>query len=308
MPNGHMETIVPSLFFKPELVQYERERLELSDGDFLDLDWVRGGFKRLIILSHGMEGSTSRHYMVRSADYFYHRDWDILAWNTRGCGGEMNRRLILTHHGFHVDLKEVIDHALTRDYDQIVLVGMSMGGSLSSKFLCEEEVDSRIAGAVCFSVTGDMKDMIDQVELKKNWIYKSSFLKQVKEKVRLMGEFHSGKVDMDLLEETKTFWDFHRNFTIPINQFKNLDDFYFQSSVNNYLPKLQKPTLIVNALNDPILGEACHPVSIANTTELLTLETPEKGGHLGFTVRKSKYSYMETRATEFIKETLGIDT
>lgn len=308
MPNGHMETIVPSLFFKPELVQYERERLELSDGDFLDLDWVKGGFKRLIILSHGMEGSTSRHYIVRSADYFHKRDWDILAWNTRGCGGEMNRRLILTHHGFHVDLKEVIDYALTKNYDQIVLVGMSMGGSLSSKYLSEEEVDPRIAGAVCFSVTGDMKDMIDQVELKKNWIYKSSFLKQVKEKVRLMGELHPGKVNTDLLEETKSFWDFHRNFTIPINQFKDLEDFYFQSSANNYLPKLQKPTLIVNALNDPILGEACYPVSIANDTKLLTLETPEMGGHLGFTVRKSKYSYMETRAAEFIRETLGIDT
>ena len=90
--NGHLETIIPSIFNKVEGISYMRERMDLVDGDFLDLDWLKNDNKRLMIISHGMEGSTERHYVMRAAKFFHHKGWDILAWNNRGCGGEINRR------------------------------------------------------------------------------------------------------------------------------------------------------------------------------------------------------------------------
>ena len=89
--NGHWETIIPSTFRKITDVAYQRERLELADGDFLDLDWLKQSSAKLVIISHGLEGSSERHYAKGMAKFFYRHGWDALAWNCRGCSGEMNR-------------------------------------------------------------------------------------------------------------------------------------------------------------------------------------------------------------------------
>lgn len=140
MVNRHMETIIPSMFFKVDDIIYDRERLELSDGDFLDLDWLTGKKKKenLIVLSHGLEGSSDRYYIKRAARYFHERGWDILAWNCRSCSGEMNRLPRFYHHGDTEDLSKVIDHVLKSSYKKVILIGYSMGGSMSLKYLGEE--------------------------------------------------------------------------------------------------------------------------------------------------------------------------
>lgn len=89
--NSYVETIVPSLFYNVNSVPYERERLELDDGDFLDLDWLKNNNNRVIIISHGLEGDSARHYIKRFAHFFHQKGWDIIAWNYRSCSGEMNR-------------------------------------------------------------------------------------------------------------------------------------------------------------------------------------------------------------------------
>src|SRR5215510_13761043 len=120
--NGHIETIVPSTFRKIDGVAYVRERLELSDGDFLDLDWLKSDSRNLMIFSHGLEGNSERHYCKGMAKYFFQRGWDALIWNCRGCSGEMNRLPRFYHHGATEDLRAVIEHAIRKGYRFLTLV------------------------------------------------------------------------------------------------------------------------------------------------------------------------------------------
>jgi predicted alpha/beta-fold hydrolase len=94
--------------------EYLRERLELSDGDFLDLDWMSEKRDQLVIITHGLEGNSERHYSKGVARYFFQRGWDALAWNCRGCSGEMNRLPRFYHHGATEDLSAVIEHAIQK--------------------------------------------------------------------------------------------------------------------------------------------------------------------------------------------------
>lgn len=128
--NGHFETIVPSIFRKIIGVNYQRERMDTPDGDFLDLDWSRVGSANLLIISHGLEGSSERHYARGLAKLFNQNGYDVLAWNNRSCSGEMNIQPVLYHHGSSYDLKTVIDHVEnTNAYSSYYLVGISMGGA-----------------------------------------------------------------------------------------------------------------------------------------------------------------------------------
>lgn len=134
--NGHLQTIIPSLTRKVTGIPYERERLVLTDGDFVDLDWIKAGKSRLVVLTHGLEGDSNRQYIRGTAKLFAQHNYDVLAWNCRSCSGEMNQAFRLYNHGEIGDLGEVIDHALrTIGYQEVVLVGYSMGGNITLKYL-----------------------------------------------------------------------------------------------------------------------------------------------------------------------------
>ena len=303
MINGHMETIIPSMFFKVEEVDYQRERLELPDTDFLDLDWLENANDRLIILSHGLEGSSERYYVKRSAKYFAERGWDVLAWNCRSCSGEMNRLPRFYHHGDSDDLGHVIDHALKRDYSKVVLMGYSMGGSMSLKYLGEERPrDERIIAAATFSVPVNLKDSSDQLEKKGNKIYEKRFLKKLKEKIRLKAEQHPDKISTGGLDEMKDFNEFHERYTVPLHGFNSIQQFFDSSTCDQYLDRISVPVLIGNAFNDPMLGEKCYPYKLASESNQVHLEVSKNGGHVGFTYMNRSYSWMESRAEQFINE------
>ena len=132
--NGHLESIFPALFRKVNNVKFERERLTLFDGDFVDLDWLNSNSRQLVILTHGLEGDSSCQYILGMARMFSDHHWDVLAWMCRSCSGEMNRAFRMYHHGEISDIGEVIQHALkTKNYEKIILIGFSMGGNISMK-------------------------------------------------------------------------------------------------------------------------------------------------------------------------------
>jgi len=300
LPGAHLETIIPSVFFKIEGVHYTRERLELSDGDFVDLDWLKGGFSKLIILSHGLEGSSDRHYMKRPAKFFHQRGWDVLAWNCRGCSGELNRLPKTYHHGFIDDLSAVIDHALAQGYQEVVLVGFSMGGNFTLKYLGvkADKLDTRIKAAVGFSVPCHLEDSSAEINKKQNRFYEKRFLRKLKAKIdQKVPQFPELAADWSQIND---FSDFNRRFTLPIYGFETEQAFYDQARSDVYLPKIKIPTLLVNALNDPMLGGRNYPYDFANQAENVWLETPQLGGHVGFTLRGDEFSWMEYRVEEFV--------
>lgn len=290
------------MFFKVKEELYStRERLELLDGDFLDIDRIVAGNKRCILLSHGLEGDSGRYYVKRTAKYFHERSWDIAAWNCRSCSGEMNRLPRFYHHGDTPDLDEVINHLLESGYEQLILMGYSMGGSLTLKYLGEAKRDPRIIGAVTFSVPCNLKDSSVQLTLKENQIYEKRFVKKLIEKLKLKAAIDDG-IDLSNIESIHDFDTFHDLYTAPLHGFIDREDFFKQATCDQFLSSISVPTLIVNALNDPMLGEGCYPFEIATQSPNVYLETPKRGGHVGFSLLGSAHSYIELRAESFINE------
>jgi uncharacterized protein len=304
--NGHWETIVPSTFRKIKDVAYERERLELSDGDFLDLDWLKNKGEnknktsKLVIISHGLEGSSERHYSKGMAKYFSQRGWEAIAWNCRGCSGEMNR---FYHHGATEDLNEVVQHAINKNqYDTIALVGLSMGGSLTIKYFGENggKLSSVIKAGVTFSVPCNLGSSARELDKPEKKFYLNRFLKKLDKKIKEKSKAFPELISHEDFDRIKSFREFDNSYTAPLHGFKDADDFYQRASSGNYIAAIQLPTLIVNALNDPFLPPACFPFEMTENHKYVSLETPKYGGHVGFTLAGKEENWMEVRAFEFI--------
>ena len=303
--NKHLETIIPSIFRKIEGVSYRRERMELVDGDFLDIDWstAKSTTDKLVIVTHGLEGNSDRHYVKGTVKLFNENGWDALAWNCRSCSGEMNRNLRMYHHGDIEDIQTVIEHAILQEkYEQIHLVGFSMGGNITLKYLGVNgyNVPSGVKGGVAISAPCDLTSSAALLDEPKSYFYKRKFYTRLAEKMRLKAEQYPGVIDIARLSEVKSWRDFDDLFSAPINGFKDAQDFYDQASAINYLEGIQRPTLIINALNDPILTPECYPTKIARTHPYVFLETPEKGGHVSFMLSGEEYAWMDLRTLEFI--------
>jgi len=302
LPSAHLETIIPSMFYQVKGVNYTRERLELDDGDFLDLDWCRAGYRRLMILSHGLEGNAYRPYIMRPAKYFHAKGWDILAWNCRGCSGEINRLAQSYHHGDIADITTVIEYALKHEYEEIVLVGFSMGGNMQLKYLGTHgtHVDRRITAAVGFSVPCHLEDSAREIEKKSNRIYLKRFLGKLQAKLEMKAEkYPELKFNW---EQIHSFQDFNRAYTLPVYGFASEEAFYQQARTDHLLENIAVPTLMVNAWNDPMLGGQNFPIKEVKNAPLVTLETPKVGGHVGFSKSGSDFSWMELRTNSFLEE------
>ncbi len=303
--NGHAETIIPSVLRKIEGVQYERERLELLDGDFLDLDWIKNKNDQLVIISHGLEGSSDRHYVKGMADYFSQHQWDALAWNCRSCSGEMNRLPRFYHHGDAQDLKAVIDHAIeNKKYSRIVLIGFSMGGSMTLRYLGEnpDVVPDTVKGAVTFSVPCDLVSSVNELNKSSRSFYRDRFLKKLGKKIEIKSKVFPDLITHEGFEQIKSFHAFDTRYTAPLHHFKDADDFYVRGSCKPFLSTIQMPTLIVNAANDPFLTAPCYPKEIAASSAFLYLEIPKRGGHVGFSLSNSKTNWMELRSLQFVNQ------
>lgn len=300
--NGHLQTILPGSFRKIEGVDYERERFELSDGDFVDLDWLDAGSRKLVVLSHGLEGNSQRSYVKGMAKIFMQSGWDVLAWNCRSCSGEMNRAFRLYSHGEIGDLDEVIHHALkTKDYEQIALVGFSMGGSITLKYLGVhgKNLLEPITHGVAFSTPCDVKSASEVLNKRSNRIYYNRFLKKLTKKLEHKAATFPDKIDLSNLNKIKVWRDFDEFYSAPLCGCPDAEGFYEQSSAKNYMNGITIPTLLVNAQNDPILAPACFPVELCEKHPHVYLEMPKQGGHVGFEQRNKPFMWSEYRALEF---------
>jgi predicted alpha/beta-fold hydrolase len=300
--NGHLQTILPAVLRKIEIA-YERERITLSDGDFLDLDWLDNQSKHLVVLSHGLEGNSDRQYVKGMAEAFQEQGWDVLAWNCRSCSGEMNRALRLYNHGDVNDIEEVMNHVLkTKKYEKIALIGFSMGGSITLKYMGVhgKALPDPIVAGIAFSSPCDLKDSIRILEAPSNWLYKRKFMRNLKAKILKKAEQFPDQIDTSKFNEIKEWRDFDEHFSAPINGYDSPEDFYYRASAKNFMYGIKRPALLVNAQNDPILTPACSPKDICKDHPFLYLETPKYGGHVGFGVKGQKYAWSETRALEFV--------
>ncbi len=298
--NGHLCTMFPALFRKPKLIKdYRRERIDTNDNDFLDLDWMDHKKEKVVIISHGLEGHTDRQYVVGMANQFFQAGFDVVAWSYRGCSEEINRHLRMYHSGATYDLDEVVKHVEAQGFKHIYLVGFSLGGNLTLKYLGEYNRDS-IKAAVAFSVPLDLHTGSIKIAQRKNWIYTRRFLRSLKKKVAMKQEQFPDQVSMEPFKKIKTLMDFDDAYTAPLHGFRDAIDYYQKSSSRDFLKDINVPTLVVNAMNDPFLSEECLDHSLFESLDTVHFETPNHGGHVGFVTRNMKGKYWsEKRALAF---------
>jgi len=307
LKHGHSATILTSFFPAPAATWTSGERLELPDGDFLDLAWLQSGQRRLAILSHGLEGSLNAPYIRGMARQLQSNQWDVLAWNYRGCGNIPNRLLRSYHSGESGDLRRIISHA-AQQYPQIILIGFSLGGNITLKYLGEAPSHPAVQAGIAISAPVDLASSARQLDGRRsNRLYQARFLKTLRQKTLVKASLFPGQVDTARLAAIRTIREFDEQVTAPWHGFSDAADYYARASSLPFLPAITVPVLLLNAQNDPLLDRPCFPSPRAIGNPRLTFEYPAAGGHLGFPdLSHGLRRWHEQRATDFLKES-GFD-
>lgn len=300
---SHVQTILPALFRKPLCPSASTQTLHTADTDILLYRLYQSGNDRLAIVSHGLEGSFDSSYVRGITNALLLAGWDVLTWNMRGCGDMPNRLATWYHSGKSEDLKAIIAHALPLPYREICLIGFSVGGNITLKYLGEEGVrlPPKISRAVVLSVPMDLEGSADVLAKKRNALYMQYLLRPLRRRMRAKKEGFPDLFDLRDLSRITTFHEFDRRFTAPFHGFASVGDYWSSSSSINYLSTISIPTLALSALDDPFLSPSCFPHAVAEKHPLLFLETPRYGGHVGFIDSLSlNTTWAEKRILEFL--------
>ncbi len=290
----------------PFPLPYERARLELEDGDFLDLDWLEKSTQRqLVVLTHGLEGNSRKSYITALAKLFFEQGWDVLAWNCRSCSGEMNRNFRLYDHGEIGDIGTVIQHALQqKHYAKIVLVGISMGGNITLKYLGVhgKEVPEPVKKGIAISTPVDLRSSVEQIDKPTNILYWKRFFKKLKFKIEAKAAQFPGRLDLSKMDQIRQWRDFDEWYSAPVNGYRDADDFYDQASAIRFVGGIDRTVLLINAYNDPLLGATCFPKEVARKHPYFNLEAPRQGGHVGFSQPGDRHTWAERRVVAYAEE------
>ncbi|CAL1519855.1 alpha/beta fold hydrolase [Chitinophaga sp. MM2321] len=304
LQNRHMLTIYPSLFRSIKPVDYQRTRITTPDEDFLDLDFSETGSDRIVVILHGLEGNSTRKYVLGMVRIFNEAGFDTVSMNFRGCSGESNKNLRFYHSGETGDLDTVVNYLISqKKYKAIHLVGFSLGGNVTLKYIGERgrDINEMIKSAVAISVPCDLKSSSAELEKKHNIIYMQRFVRSLGHKLVLKKAQFPEDVNLDDYDKIKSFRQFDDRYTAPMHGFKDALEYWEQCSSRKYLHQVNIPTLLINAKDDPFLGAGCFPYEIASGSEYFYLETPHYGGHVGFVRFGEDYYWSEQRALGFIQ-------
>ena len=281
----HFNTIYRTLFHKIE-VNFERKRMETSDGDFMDIDFSKTGSSKLMVIIHGLEGSSSSKYVTALSHISNKQGYDVAAINLRGCSGETNRNLYSYHSGKTDDLAEILsflDHS--EDYASYSVVGYSLGGNLLLKYLGEERNDysSKLKAGIGVSVPCDLKGSSESIAKFWNMVYMQRFLISLKKKTLIkIGQFPEMGLDKEAILNSKNFLDFDNYFTAPVNGFIDAEDYWKKNSCKQFLDGVKIPSLLITSLDDPFLSASCIPFKEAKENKYFHLEVTNYGGHVGY--------------------------
>ncbi len=303
--NSHISTVYYGLFRKIADFEQERERLELPDGDFMDIDWSYAGksTEKVVILLHGLEGHGQRPYITGSARHFNASGFDCCAVNFRGCSGVPNRLYRSYHSGATEDLEAVVNHILnTGDYKELYIKGFSLGGNMVLKYAGEgREIPDAIKGIVAISAPVDLHSSLRALMSWENIPYARRFRKHLVAKLKAKQPLYPDLLPDSEINKIKTLKDFDDIYTSRAHGFTDALDYYLRCSSGQFLDNIRVKALIINAKNDSFLGPECYPYREAEANEFLYLEVPDYGGHVGF-YDIQNIAYTEKRALKFFDE------
>ncbi|MHA6492014.1 hydrolase [Pseudomonas borbori] len=313
LPGPHLQTLWNPMCRRPAKLERQRERLWLEDGDFLDLDWhgPHEAEAPLVLVLHGLTGSSNSLYVLGLQQTLAAQGWASVALNWRGCSGEPNLLPRGYHSGASEDLAEALRHLRAqRPMAPLYAVGYSLGGNVLLKHLGESGADSLLQGAVAVSVPFRLDQCADRIGLGFSRVYQAHFMREmvayVKSKQRLFTD--QGQADhLSILEKLgpldgmRTFWDFDGRITAPLHGYSDAQDYYKRASSRYFLGRIETPTLIIHAADDPFVFS--HSVPAASELSPCTeMELHAHGGHVGFvegSLRRPSY-YLERRIPQWL--------
>ena len=307
--NGHFNTMYRPLFMK-ETCNYTRKRIVTWDHDFIDLDFSKVGSNTLALLIHGLEGSSESKYMISTTNKLNSKGIDTVAFNLRGCSGEDNLLLSTYHSGKTEDVDFVVNYLLDNyEYENIIIAGFSLGGNLTLKYMGEyaDEISPKIKGAIATSVPIDIASSEREMNKMKNKLYIEQFLKTIRLKVLEKSyKFPDFKLDKEKLFNAKRFKHLEYLYTVPVFGFDSPEDYWKKASSKPYLPKINKPTLLINAQDDSFLPKECFPIEEAGDSDTFFLEISKYGGHVGYitSFKQQESRWLENRISRFIDENI----
>ena len=290
---AHAQTIAGALLRKKFKHGLKVERLETPDGDFLDLDYMTDPDAPvdhdtpLIVILHGLEGSSKSPYVQTLLSEIHRRRWAAVAVNMRMCSGEPNRLIQTYHSGKSEDLELIIQH-LTKRYrpENLYLVGYSMGGNILLKWLGEQQdrASQRVNKAAAISVPYDLTravQMIDKEGFNRE-IYARNLLSTLKKKVAYKKNVFPEAIRYEKVAHCRTFSVFDREVTAPLNGFRDEFEYWSKSSSAGFLKEIKLSTLLIHSEDDPFFPEHFLPLDDIHTSNYLQALIVPKGGHLGF--------------------------
>ncbi len=312
LPGAHAQTLGARLMRSPRGVQLRRERLELADGDFIDLDWAThrashdvGDSTPVVVVLHGLEGSARSKYALEAYRQLLLRGVQPVGFNFRSCSGELNRKPRLYHSGETGDLELVLRHLRQHRQAPLGAIGFSLGGNVLLKYLGEHASDATKPvpdAAVAISVPFDLAAGADHIERGMSKVYRWYLLRKLKRKVAGKRHLLNGRLDIERALRSRSFRAFDDAGTAPLHGFPDAADYYARSSSNQFLAAIRVPTLLIQAEDDPFLPAACIPRSSAESNPAITTRFVRRGGHVGF-VAGSPWDpqyWAEASAAEFV--------
>jgi predicted alpha/beta-fold hydrolase len=302
--NGFIATVYSGLIRRLKINQF-RERITLRDDDFIDLDWSygRNPSKSVVILLHGMEGHGQRPYITGPALLFNENDIDAICVNFRCCSGELNLKYSSYHSGKSEDLDDVVKHVVSlKKYDSIFIKGISLGANMLLKYLGEgNSIPPQVKGGMAVSAPCDLSGSAKALHKIINLPYQINFLWGLVKRLKLKQKQFPDLISKSQVRSIFTLNDFDEVYTSRAHGFKNAQDYYEKASSLQFLKSIKTPVLVLNALTDSFLSKNCYPYKEAEQNPFLYLETPAKGGHVGF-ISWNDYYYNEKRALDFFLE------
>ena len=311
--NPHFQTILPTLLNKNEKVQYKHERLELEDGDFLDLAWWRLpslDTRPIIVIFHGLEGSVYSPYAFRQMRALDRAGFNSVVMHFRGCFGEQNRLARAYHSGETGDARFLMNH-IKSSYPErpIAAVGYSLGGNMLMKLQGEYGDDSPLFAAVSVSAPLRLELTADHINQGASKFYQSILMKSLKKRLLEKFEHHDYEqiigLKKEIIPRLKSFWEYDELFTGPVHGFNGAEDYYRRSSASQYIGRITKPALIIHAKDDPFMPPTVLP-DLKRLPKHIEVELSTHGGHVGFlggTIYRPSY-WLEERIPTFFSDNL----
>jgi predicted alpha/beta-fold hydrolase len=317
LPGAHLQTLGARGLRSKSAPPVTRHRLELPDGDFVDLDFFgadtspNSSASPLVLLLHGLEGSARSGYVLELSRCLREVGIDSAGLNFRSCSGELNRLPRMYHSGETHDLEFTLNWLRDRAPERrLGAVGISLGGNALLKFLGTARSDAQrlIGAAVAISIPFDLSAGATELERVRGKLYSSYLLRKLRSKLRAKRTMMPSSVDMPQALAARTFREFDGRVTAPLHGFDDAEDYYRQSSSARYLADIDLPTLLIHAADDPFLPETFVPRAAVSENRQLIGAFPERGGHIGFVETRGFFKphfWAEAEAARFLVSQLA---